>query len=459
MDKKVDIVIVGAGLTGLTTGYYLNKAGKQVLIVDKLDRWGGVIQTHKENGFLYENGPNTGVLSDVIMEDLFEEIQDEECQIELADTKKANKRYVVKNGKFVALPTGPFGGLITPLFSWRDKFLGIPLEPFRPRGKNPEETLAELVKRRMGKSMLDYAIDPFILGVYAGDPNQLIPKYALPKLYNLEQEYGSFIGGAVKKMIATKRKGERSPSRKIFSFKGGLQKMTDGIAKKIGDENFLLGLENITVNKADCGYSLTGVKAGEKVTVEANKVITACGGYALKSLLPFVNETDMTNLSNAHYTKVIEVQLGFNKWNGRELDGFGGLCPFVENRDILGILFMSATQTERAPEGGALLTVFMGGMRRQDLMEKSDKEVKEIVAREVSELMEMPDFKPDMIKIHRYEHAIPQYGLESKIRFETIEKLEQEYEGLILGGNFCGGIGMSKRVVQGYEIAEKIIYS
>jgi oxygen-dependent protoporphyrinogen oxidase len=456
MEKKVDVVIVGAGLTGLTTGYYLNKAGKSILIVDKADRWGGVIETHEESGFVYEGGPNTGVLSDVIMEDLFEEIQDENCQIELADTKKANKRYVVKNGKFVALPTGPFGGLLTPLFSWRDKFFGIPLEPFRKRGTNPDEPLAELVKRRMGKSMLDYAIDPFILGVYAGDPSQLVPKYALPKLYNLEQDYGSFIGGAIKKMIATKRKGERSPSRKIFSFKGGLQKMTDGIASKIGSDKFLLSLSDITVNKTDSGYQVTGTKAGETVTIEADKVVTACGGYALKSLLPFVPQEDMTNLSNTHYTKVIEVQLGFNKWNGRDLDGFGGLCPFVENRDILGILFMSATQTNRAPEGGALLTVFMGGMRRQDLIAKTDMEVKEIVAREVSELMEMPDFNPDMIKIHRYEHAIPQYGAESKVRFETIDKVEKENSGLTLGGNFCGGIGMSKRVVQGYEIARKL---
>ena len=232
--------------------------------------------------------------------------------------------------------------------------------------------------------------------------------------------------------------------------------MTDGIASKIGSDKFLLSLSDITVNKTDSGYQVTGTKAGETVTIEADKVVTACGGYALKSLLPFVPQEDMTNLSNTHYTKVIEVQLGFNKWNGRELDGFGGLCPFVENRDILGILFMSATQTNRAPEGGALLTVFMGGMRRQDLIAKTDMEVKEIVAREVSELMEMPDFNPDMIKIHRYEHAIPQYGAESKVRFETIDKVEKENSGLTLGGNFCGGIGMSKRVVQGYEIARKL---
>ncbi len=457
MEIKTDILIIGAGLTGLTTGYYLNKAGKNLMIIDKQGRAGGVIKTCQEDGFTYECGPNTGVLSDVAMEDLFAELEGD-CELEPADTHKANKRYVVKNGKLIPLPTGPIGGLLTPLFSWRDKFFGIPLEPFRKRGTNPDETLAELVKRRMGESMLDYAIDPFILGVYAGDPNQLVPKYALPKLYNLEQDYGSFIGGAIKKMIASKRKGERSPSRKIFSFKGGLENMVKAMETRIGTEKFILGLEGIQVNQnPEGGFTVTAEQNDEPITIKTEKVVTACGSYTLPGLLSFIDDSTMCQITDCHYTKVIEVQLGFNKWEGRALDGFGGLCPFKENRDILGILFMSATQSGRAPEGGALLTVFIGGVRRQDLITLSDNEIKELLAREVGELMEMPEFKPDLIKIQRHEHAIPQYGAESAKRFKAVEKAEKQFPGLILGGNFTGGIGMSKRVVQGTEIAKRLI--
>ena len=68
--------------------------------------------------------------------------------------------------------------------------------------------MASLVKRRLGKSFLDYAIDPFILGIYAGDPAYIVPKYALPKLYNLEQNYGSFVGGAIKKSREPKTENE-----------------------------------------------------------------------------------------------------------------------------------------------------------------------------------------------------------------------------------------------------------
>ena len=85
-----------------------------------------------------------------------------------------------------------------PLFRWRDKF-GILLEPFRTKGTNPDETVGALTIRRLGRSYLDYAVDPFLSGVYAGDPMRLVTRYAMPKLYNLEQNYGSFIRGAFAK--------------------------------------------------------------------------------------------------------------------------------------------------------------------------------------------------------------------------------------------------------------------
>ncbi|MGL4854561.1 MAG: protoporphyrinogen/coproporphyrinogen oxidase, partial [Lentisphaeria bacterium] len=153
-----DIIIIGAGLTGLTTGYYLNKAEKKILIIDTRSRVGGVIETAHEDNFTYELGPNTGVIADIIMQDFFDEIVDEQCQLEIANAKNVKNRYIAFKGKWHKIPATPIGGLLTPLFSWRDKF-SLPFEPFRKRGINPDETLAEMVVRRMGKSFLDHVID------------------------------------------------------------------------------------------------------------------------------------------------------------------------------------------------------------------------------------------------------------------------------------------------------------
>jgi len=161
----------------------------------------------------------------------------------------------------------------------------------------------------------------------------------------------------------------------------------------------------------------------------------------------------MSKMDSLLYTKVIEFALGWNTWPGIELDGFGGLIPSLEKRDILGVLYMSSLFTNRAPEGGALLSIFMGGVRRQDLIQLGDAEITHIVEKECKELLGLNTFSPDLFKIIRHNWAIPQYGVESGERFSTINLLEKQYPGLQIGGNLRNGIGMADRIKQAKELA------
>jgi protoporphyrinogen/coproporphyrinogen III oxidase len=451
---QTDIIILGAGLTGLTCAHYLARKNRNYIVVDKQTHVGGVIGTVHENGFVYETGPNTGVISQPEVADIFEELQDK-LTLELAD-EKAEKRYVLKDGKWQALPSGLIGGITTPLFSWYDKFrlLG---EPFRAPGTNPDESLADLVKRRMGQSFLDYAVDPFILGIYAGDPAQLVPKYALPKLYNLEQDYGSFIGGAIKKKKKEVDPEAEKATRKIFSVKGGLARFMEALQETAGADRCLLGVEDITINHSENSYLLSGIDAGgEAIKIQAKQVISTVGAYALRRLFPFLADEHLRNIENLHYTRVIEVAIGFNKWRGRPLDAFGALIPHRERRNILGIMFMSSLFEGRAPEGGALMTIFIGGVRRQELCDLNDEEIKKLVERELVDLLGLEEFEPNLFKIMRHSKAIPQYRADSRDRYASIDVLQKEYPGLVLAGNIRDGIGMADRIKQGKDIAESL---
>jgi len=446
--ENIKVAIIGGGLTGLTTAFYLKKAGVNVDIYEKSARAGGVIHTYHEKGFTFEAGPNSGVLSRVEAAELLDDLADE-CTLEVAD-ETAKARWIWKNGKWEPLPSGLIGGITTPLFTFPDK-VRILGEPFRKKGDNPNETLAELVLRRMGRSFLDYAIDPFILGIYSGDPGKLVTKYAFSKLYELEQNYGSFIGGSVKKAREPKSERDKKATKVIFSVEGGLQNLINALVNKIGEENIHLNCKNLFVERNNTFYSTNQNKN------EYTHVISTTGAYALPTLFPFVATEHIKRITQMKYSKVVQVALGFNNWKGLPLKAFGGLVPSIEKRDVLGVLFLSSFFKNKAPENGALLSVFLGGVRRPEIAGLTDEEITEMVQKEMKQMMKLDTFEPDLVKIFRYEHAIPQYGLESEEKMKAITRVEQEFPGLILAGNIRDGIGIADRIKQGRIIAEELI--
>jgi len=446
--KETNIAIIGAGLTGLTTAFYLKKYGFNIHVFEKADRVGGVIRSHKENGFVFESGPNTGSLSRVEAAELFEDLRND-CTLEVAD-EAAKARWIWLKNKWRALPSGLFGGIATPLFSFSDK-LRLLGEPFRKPGKNPEETIADLVRRRMGKTFLRNAVDPFISGVYSGDPEKLVTQYAIPKLWALEQQYGSFIGGSLKKSKEPKTDRDKKATKVVFSADGGMENLVKALEKNIGKENISLNCKELSVQKNGEGnYNLN---EGEQTF---SHVISTVGAYQLEQLFPFLPSEKIQQISQMEYAKVIQVTLGFKQWKSIPIQSFGGLVPSEEKRDILGILFMSSFLKNRAPKGGALFSVFLGGVRKPQLINLSDEEIMALVEKEVKTMMKLEHFNPDLVKIFRYQHAIPQYSFESRQKLEAISFLENTNPGLFLAGNIRNGIGMADRIKQGRNIADQL---
>ena len=444
--KKV--AIIGAGITGLSAAFYAKKNEHEVTVFDKNSHIGGVIRTVQKNGFTFETGPSTSVVSLPEVVELFEDLNIRNLLEEAPSL--AGNRFILKHNGLHPLPSGPVGGLFTPLFSLKDKF-GILLEPFRKRGENPEETLSSLVCRRMGKSFLDYAVDPFVSGVYAGDPDRMIPKYALPKLYNLEHNYGSFIRGAIAKGKIPKSERDQKATKKTFSVTGGLEVLARHLEEAIGKDRFVTGSVPV-VTPENGSYRIA---CGEKDCGLFDSVIYAAGASHVFETLPFA-EKKFPDANKVLYAKVAELAIGFNKWEGTSLDGFGALMPSREKRNILGILYMSSLFENRAPKGGALLAVFVGGLRHPEFIDMQDDELKKMVGTDVKEILHIPNFNPDLFEISRHEEAIPQYDLKTPGREKAFAEMEKAYPGILMGGNGIGGIGMSARIAQGRALAERL---
>ncbi|MFI3267848.1 MAG: protoporphyrinogen oxidase [Rikenellaceae bacterium] len=452
MLDKYDVILIGGGITALTTALHLVKGGQKVAIVEKNDRLGGQIRSFSKNGFIYESGPNTGVINAVEVVELFK-LLGLSCEVAKDDSKN---RLILYKGKFLALPSSLFGGVKTPFFSFKDKFRVL-FEPFRSRGKDENESLGDFASRRLGKTIVDYAVDPFISGIYAGDPYKLVARFAMPKLYNLEKEYGSFIVGTIKRRKIAKEQRDLGVTKDVFSAVGGLESVTKTIVKSIGEKvDIFCSAQQCKIEKTENGcFDVSFEVNHEKINITSDRVVTTVGAYALKDLLPQVEERLLERITSLEYAKVAEVALGYNTFP-IDLKAFGGLIPSKENRKILGILFPSACFEGRAPKGGALLSVFLGGVKKGDLLSLTDAEIEELVLSEIKSTMGV-DQKPDLIEIFRHSNAIPQYYASSEERLKAVDEIESRFEGLMIGGNLKEGIGLSDRIKQGRRIALDIL--
>ncbi len=446
LDKK-PIAIIGAGLTGLTLGYFLKKKGIPIKIYEKSNHIGGVIKSFNHEGFIYEQGPNSGTLSNIETVQLLEALQ-ADIEVELAD-ELAKKRLIWKNNQWEALPDGLISAVKTPLFTFKDK-LNVLKEPFQAKGNNPNENIADMVRRRLGQSFLDYAVDPFISGIYAGDPEYLVTRFALPKLYDLEQTYGSFIKGAIQKAKEPKTIADKKVTKQIFSIKGGLEELVKALIKHIGEQNILTGQTSLNIQHTEQQF-----KINNQIY---HNVVSTVRADQLAAIFPFIEPNLLNPIQNLKYAPVVEIGLGFRQWKGMDIKAFGGLVPGKEQRNILGLLFMSTIFKNRAPKQGALFTLFIGGAKRPELTQLNQNELLKLIGNDFMDMMAIKEFNPDLIHIKSYSKAIAQYGTDSNKRLESIEQIQKKYPGLILAGNIRDGVGMADRIKQAKNIANDLIH-
>lgn len=449
-------LVIGGGISGLAIAYHLTRLGKAATLLEATSRVGGAVGSVEEDGWLRELGPNS-LMQTPDMAALLSEL-DLGGEIIEANTL-AKKRFVSKNGHPVALPGNPLELFTSPLFSMGDLWHLASEAWIKPANK--EETIAEFVQRRLGQGFLDWAVDPFVSGVYAGDPNRLSVQAAIPKIYALEQESGSLIRGGIAKMKAAKTNPApvTQPAKgKLFSFKRGLQTLTDALAKAItasGRGDIQLDSSITHIRKLPGGG--WSVETAQGKTVHTRQLILSTPAHISAQLLGEVDDALAESLAAIEYPPVASVVMGFDRSQvAHPLDGFGLLLPSKEKKRTLGVLFSSTLFPNRTPEGKVLLTAFIGGRKHPEAAEGSDQERLDRVMGDLSPLLGIKG-KPEFLRVKHWARAIPQYEIGYLGLQEKIAQRLTALPGLSLNGNWRGGIAVGDCLINGKKLAERLI--
>ena len=456
MKQRPSVAIIGGGISGLATAWWLHKSGTNVTVLERNDEPGGTMRTVRDRGWLIETGPNSALETTPLFKTLFNDVGLADEVVYADDV--GNNRYILRDGALHALPMTPPAFLKSKLWSLPGK-LRLLGEPFIGRAEN-EETIAQFVERRLGREFLDYAINPFVAGVYAGNPEQLSVRAAFPKLYALEEKYGGLIKGQIRGRKERKKRAEQSKDRaRMFAFRNGMQVFPEALAHAMAPHvqcGIRIRLIREIQKRGKRTYEISGTRKGKPFRVNADAVITAVPSYSTSKLLSSVDKALTTTLEKIYYPPVVEVFLGFKKSDvQRDLDGFGFLVPAREQRRILGTIWSSSLFPNRAPEGHVALTTFVGGSRQPELTEQNDEKIVETVTDELGAIMGVSG-RPAYRRIARWERAIPQYNLGHLSIIGQLEQFERQHPGIFISGNFRGGISVGDCIINSEITAQRV---
>lgn len=446
--SETEVLIIGGGISGLSTAWWLAQQGIKVEVWEADARAGGKIRTTRKDGYLTERA--AGLLVNFRPE-IDQVIKQTGLDSRKRERDEQLKRYVVHKGRLTHIPMLLPALIASPLWSWSAK-LRLMAEIMIPKGHTEGESVSAFVKRRLGSEVLDTAMDPFVSGTLASDPDLAEARSVLPRLTALEQHYGSLTMGMLINSMLKRRRANKADT---FSFHNGMSELLDTLAETPG-VNLRCGVRVSSITKDGDHWE---VKADTDIgtrQLSVPQLVLSTPADVAGSLLKPVNEELGCLLSEIEYAPVAVLHLGLNSNKiAHPLDGTGFLVSKQNHLPFNGNLWMSRLFPERAPQGHTLLTSYLGGARHPEQLDESDESIAEGVLENLAPLVGIKG-GADYIKVDRHSKGLPLYHGQYQARLEKIDKQLTTLPGVHLNANYREGVSVRERIFQGQRLALRI---
>jgi protoporphyrinogen/coproporphyrinogen III oxidase len=455
------VVVVGGGIAGLAAAHRLVEhahAGESVdvVLLEASERLGGSLGTERSDGFLIETGADSFITEKPWALALCERIG-----VPVTGTREGERRtYVVRGGRVEPLPEGflllaptdPLTMARSTLFSWPGK-LRMALDLVLPRrADTTDESVANFVRRRLGREALERAAQPLLGGIYTADAGRLSLAATMPRFREIERRHRSLILGLRAEARGRASAGSGARYALFGAPADGMGALVESLARRLPEG--VVRLRTSVAGLARDGQGWTLRAGGEPM--RADGVVLATQAYAAAALLDPVDATLAAALRAIEYASSATVTLAYRSADAASLRGFGFVVPAIERSRLLACTFASRKFAGRAPAGHELVRAFVGGALRPDILEQDDAGLVAVVRADLAALLGITA-SPLLIRVQRYQRAMPQYAVGHLDQVEAIEARAAAQPALWLAGAAYRGVGIPDCVRSGEAVADAIV--
>jgi protoporphyrinogen/coproporphyrinogen III oxidase len=421
------VVIIGAGISGLSAAYELHRRGVKPIVLEASGRVGGLILTEREGPFVLDAGPDSILATKSGGTVLCEELG---LGSRLISTTPPRTSYVLRKGRLHPLPRPAVLGL--PL-TWRAAAgatmismsgrVRMALEQWIPGRPDPDESVASFISRRFGRQASEYLAEPLLAGIHAGDIDRLALQPLFPALFAAEATYGSVMKGL---------SPTREPKDGLFlSLAGGMGELVQALHGALPAGTIQPHTRVVAIRHEDGQFRVSWQGGG--LTCAA--VIVAAPAWAAQEMLESLDPMLAGLCGGIAYNSSAIVTLAFDRRAiGAPLAGSGFVVPRAEGLPIMAATWISSKWSGRAPEGSALMRAFLGGARDPHAVDRTDQELIDGALRVLTPIVRLTG-APRLARVHRWRRASPQLEVGHLARRAAIDQRLDAWPGLFLTGS------------------------
>jgi protoporphyrinogen/coproporphyrinogen III oxidase len=464
MEDIKKVVVIGGGITGLTTAFYLQKEAREnnlpieVNLIEASHRLGGKMQTVVQDGFTIERGPDSFLGRKQSMSRLVKAVGMEDKLVR----NTAGKSFVLVNQRLFPMPGGSIMGIptqiapfvATGLFSVPGK-LRAAADFVLPRSsKKEDQALGEFFRRRFGDEVVENLIEPLLSGIYAGDIDQLSLMSTFPQFYQVEQKYRSLILGMRKSTPAPPKSSEKKESGIFLTLSTGLQSLADRIEELLEPQSVYKGSKVEQVHQNGKDKYVVEINSGH--IIHADSIVVCVGhqitqsmfsGFEFFNVFKEMPSTSVANVAMAFPKEAIE----------KDIEGTGFVVSRNSDYTITACTWTHKKWPHSTPKDKVLLRCYVGRSGDEAIVDLSDDQITKIVLDDLNKTMNIT-MEPDFTIVSRWKNSMPQYTVGHKKRIETVKQsVQKELPGVFLAGSSFEGIGLPDCVDQGEAAVKSVL--